>query len=61
MAITQILVNAISAKFRQNGASTIKLFTDVIAKAMFVTVSHFHPSLMFAGKARSLPSEYFKE
>jgi len=45
------------------GACTIKLFTEVIITETlwayaFVTASHFWPSLVFAGKARSLTLEW---
>jgi hypothetical protein len=36
-------------------ACTIKLFTAAINQArLFLTISHFHPSLIFADKARNL-------
>ncbi len=42
------------------GANVIKLFTDVLYECsslarVFVTYKPFQPSLMFAGKAKSLP------
>jgi hypothetical protein len=41
------------------GTNVIKLFTNVIYKRSYKLVSDpgkpFHPSLMFVGKARSLP------
>ncbi len=48
------------------GASTLKLFTVVIVaislKArVFATAIHFHPSLIFADQARSLPLEWNKD
>ncbi len=35
-----------------------KLFTAVIKARLFVIVGHFHPSLIFAGKAMNLPLEW---
>jgi hypothetical protein len=50
-------------RFIYSGAGATKLFTvlfnvAVLCSIAFVTVYLFHPSLIFAGKARSLPLDW---
>jgi hypothetical protein len=39
-------------------AFSLKLFTAVIAPISHATAMNFHPSIIFVGKARSLPLEW---